>query len=141
MFFSVDEVDAFGQAVGSGGLAAHLDAVQAIDVEGLAAFPGFHVGDAGSGSLKADAQGIHFRSAYGEIGSCAAQCTALSAAHDVLFACFLGYAVKAFHVLACFIVADEGHVAVGYGSGLACADTVYTEPRCIAFGCGILEIY
>ena len=46
MFFPVDEVDAFGQAVGCGGLAAHLDAVQAIDVESLTVLSGLHAGDA-----------------------------------------------------------------------------------------------
>ena len=79
MFFPVDEVDAFGQAVGCGGLAAHLDAVQAIDVESLTVLSGLHAGDACFDSVQAEVQGIHFRATYGEIGSCAAQCTARSA--------------------------------------------------------------
>ena len=141
MFFPVDEVDAFGQAVGCGGLAAHLNAAEGVDVESLAVLSGLHAGDVCFDSVQPKAQGVHFRAAYGEIGSCAAQCTARSATHDVLRTVLLGHAVKAFHVPACFIVAGEGYVAVGYGNGFACTDTVYTEPRCITFCCGILEIY
>ena len=84
MFFPVDEVDAFGQAVGCGGLAAHLNAAEGVDVESLAVLSGLHAGDACFDSVQPELQGIHFRAAYGEIGSCAAQCTARSATHDVL---------------------------------------------------------
>ena len=59
MFFPVDEVDAFGQAVGCGGLAAHLDAVQAIDVEGLAAFPGISDVEAGKGGQTFDVYSLN----------------------------------------------------------------------------------
>ena len=122
-------------------MAAHLDAVQAIDVESLTVLSGLHAGDACFDSVQAEVQGIHFRATYGEIGSCAAQCTARSATHDVLRTVLLGHAVKAFHVPACFIIAGEGYVAVGYGLRAARCHAVHAKPRGIAYGRGLLEVY
>lgn len=141
MFFPVDEVDAFGQAVGCGGLAAHLDAVQAIDVESLTVLSGLHAGDACFDSVQAEVQGIHFRAAYGEIGSCAAQCTARSATHDVLRTVLLGHAVKAFHVPACFIIAGEGYVAVGYGFGYGYRSVNVLQANVFRFFCEVYQVW